>query len=321
MMKILSLDGGGIKGVFEAAFLAQLEETLSGGNIASYFDLIAGTSTGGILALGLGLGFSATEMLDFYETLGPQVFARRTKRGWVERVEFPAYDAETLRECLEEKFADMRLGDSKTRLIIPALNRETAEVYLFKTAHLERLEHDYKKSAVEVALATAAAPTWFPAHRLEGGLPLVDGGLFAGNPVGIAAVEAVGYLGWPMGSIRVLSVGATSAPPNVKPGWLERVLFGRSEGLAHWGPRLLHVFMNAQASAANGIAGVLSQHQLVRVSPNVAPGRFGMDSIDDIPSLVGLGKEEARKRLDGLQSKDFFGESAAPFVPLHEVKG
>jgi len=71
--KILSIDGGGIKGVFPASFLASIEEQI-GGKVSDYFDLIVGTSTGGIIALGLGLGFSAKDILSFYEERGPEIF-------------------------------------------------------------------------------------------------------------------------------------------------------------------------------------------------------------------------------------------------------
>ena len=77
--KILSLDGGGIRGVFPAAFLAKLEEQI-GAPIASYFDLIAGTSTGGIIAIGLGLGIPASDILKLYEEQGPASSTRATAR-------------------------------------------------------------------------------------------------------------------------------------------------------------------------------------------------------------------------------------------------
>ena len=73
MKRILAIDGGGIKGVFPAAFLATVEDTIKR-NVADYFDLIVGTSTGGIIALGLGLGLSAKELLAFYEEHGPIIF-------------------------------------------------------------------------------------------------------------------------------------------------------------------------------------------------------------------------------------------------------
>ena len=77
MNKILGIDGGGIKGVFPASFLAQIEQSV-GRNVADFFDLIVGTSTGGIIALGLGMGFSARAMLAFYMELGPSVFRGST---------------------------------------------------------------------------------------------------------------------------------------------------------------------------------------------------------------------------------------------------
>ena len=76
MRRILTIDGGGIKGVFPAAFLATLEDEL-GGPVADYFDLIAGTSTGGIIAIGLGLGMTAKELLHLYREAGGRIFARR----------------------------------------------------------------------------------------------------------------------------------------------------------------------------------------------------------------------------------------------------
>src|SRR5579862_8970222 len=75
MRRVLTIDGGGIKGVFPASFLATVEDSV-GAKAGDYFDLIVGTSTGGIIALGLGLGFSATDLLAFYESLGPRVFSK-----------------------------------------------------------------------------------------------------------------------------------------------------------------------------------------------------------------------------------------------------
>ena len=78
--RILSIDGGGIKGVFPASFLATVENSIEG-QLADYFDLIVGTSTGGIIALGLGLGLSASDILRFYEDSGPEIFGgKRAKQ-------------------------------------------------------------------------------------------------------------------------------------------------------------------------------------------------------------------------------------------------
>ncbi len=155
--RVLALDGGGIKGAFGASLLADFEETL-GEPLVDYFDLIAGTSTGGIIALGLGLGLSAADILAFYEEQGPVVFDGG--RGLVGRLVGARYDSRPLREALQSVFGDRVLGEAKTRLIIPATNLDTGEVRVFKTAHHERFERDYKAHVVDVALATAAAPTF-----------------------------------------------------------------------------------------------------------------------------------------------------------------
>src|SRR5262249_10320231 len=156
------------------------------------------TSTGGIIALALGLGAPAKEVLRFYDELGPAVFSgnwlMKFLRKWCKWFR-AKYDPAPLRAALERHFGGKRLGDSRERLITPSLNLGPGEVHLLQTAHHPHLEIDYQVSAVEVALATAAAPTYFPAHRLGAGVPLVDGGVWANNPVGVAAVEAVSMLG------------------------------------------------------------------------------------------------------------------------------
>ena len=95
--RVLSIDGGGIKGVFPAAFLATLEDAI-GDHVARHFDLIVGTSTGGIIALGLGLGLSATEILGFYEQYGPQIFKQRTFVSRLRHLVLAKYSDTALRQ-------------------------------------------------------------------------------------------------------------------------------------------------------------------------------------------------------------------------------
>ena len=166
--RILCIDGGGILGTFPAAFLASLEQHLQGRPIGSYFDLIAGTSTGGIIAIGLAMGLRASELLDLYEQRGPEIFGQG--RGPVADSVFSKlrlgrwlimnkHDAAPLRAVLEDVLGSKRIGDAKTRLLIPAWNPVARSVYIYKTAHHARLRNDYKSLAVDAALATAAAPT------------------------------------------------------------------------------------------------------------------------------------------------------------------
>jgi len=312
LRRILSIDGGGIKGVFPISFLAVLEQATSA-RIADHFDLIVGTSTGGIIALALGLGYSAAEVLTFYEQLGPQVFAGSRLVRAVRWVGLSRYDSGPLRQALQSKFGERRLGESGTRLVIPATNLETGEVHVYKTPHHPRFDRDYLEKAVDVALATAAAPTYFPTHRTAASVPLIDGGVWAINPVGVAAVEAVGVLDWPRESIKILSLGCTSEPMDF--GLARKV----GLGLGPWAVNGVQVFLAAQSSGALGTAYVLAGHDnVVRVNPTVPRGRFGMDKLSEIPSLQGLGESEARKALPRLREMFFYGPKE-PFEPFHRL--
>ncbi|RIK40741.1 MAG: patatin [Chloroflexi bacterium] len=221
-----------------------------GDSVGKYFDLIVGTSTGGIIALGLGLGFTAQEIAALYEELGGKVFAgNRSVRRTLRQLLFAKYSDQPLKEALEAKFGPKRLGESATRLVIPALDLDTGGVHIFKTSHHWRFARDYKEKAVDVALATSAGPTFFPTHRLLTGKPLVDGGLFANNPVGLAVVEAIGVLEWPKESIKVLSLGCTSTP--LKVGWGRRLALG----FGYLGGKIVDVFMATQSEGRTKAVG------------------------------------------------------------------
>jgi patatin-like phospholipase/acyl hydrolase len=308
--RVLALDGGGIKGVFTASVLADFEETL-GESLVEYFDLISGTSTGGIIALGLGLGLSAHDILAFYQAQGPMIF--NGARGLIGRFLGAKYDSRPLKEALESVFGDHVLGTAKTRLVIPATNLETGEVHIFKTAHHERFERDYKERVVDVALATAAAPTYFRTHRLPAGTPLMDGGIWANNPMGAAAVEALGVLDWPKGSVKLLSIGCTESAPSVRdssPAGL---------GLGKWAQHLVNAFMYAQSSASIGTAThLLGPNNVHRISKIVGGGRYKLDGVKEIESLRGLGSSVAREEYPKVKAM-FLAEKAQPFVPLREV--
>ncbi|WP_433193986.1 CBASS cGAMP-activated phospholipase [Nocardia sp. CA-107356] len=310
--KILCIDGGGIKGVFPAAFLADLEEEVDG-SIGDYFDLIVGTSTGGIIALGLGLGLSAKETLGFYEKYGPSIFRGNGGLGLVRWLGAAKYNPTPLRDALTEVFGEKKLGHSRTRLVIPSLDLETGQVHVKKTAHHPRFERDYKELAVDVALATAAAPTYFPTHRIQAGIPLIDGGTWANNPMGAAAVEALGVLEWTKGDVRLLSVGCTTAPLNVGADRTERL------GVNYWAKRLVAVMMAGQSSASIGTAQLLLGHENVRrISPMVGDGRYKLDRVKDIPSLRARGASEARTQLPLLREM-FFSTKASEFVPIRSL--
>src|SRR5437762_2466664 len=117
--RILAIDGGGVKGVFPLAFLASIEEEVER-PLWQYFDLLAGTSTGGIIALGLGLGYTAKQLLSFYEALAAQIFPGGSVWRCLRSLLVAKYDEAPLRRALEAKFGQRRLGESRVRLLIPS---------------------------------------------------------------------------------------------------------------------------------------------------------------------------------------------------------
>ncbi|WP_419873090.1 CBASS cGAMP-activated phospholipase [Candidatus Pristimantibacillus sp. PTI5] len=311
MKRILSIDGGGIKGVFPASFLATLEDAI-GDNVANYFDLIVGTSTGGIIALGLGLGLPAKEILSFYESEGPKIF-KSSMLTKFKSLGTAKYSVTPLRSALYETFGNKQLGESRTRLVIPAMNIETGEVHVYKTSHNPDYFRDYKEMAVNVALGTAAAPTYFKTHVSESGTPIIDGGMWANNPVGVAVVEAIGVLDWPKHDLKVLSLGCTTTPLNIG---LARKL---PMGLGYWGFNITDVFMSGQSSQALGTASILAggKKNVIRINPYM-PKRYALDNAKEISSLCGLGKTEASKAYRDLKDT-FFKTHSEPFVPFRSL--
>jgi patatin-like phospholipase/acyl hydrolase len=302
--RILAIDGGGIKGVFAASFLASIEET-TGRNISDYFDLIVGTSTGGILALGLGTGFSATEY-------GGDIFEVQ-KFGWLKKWFVCQYNQCCLKTALEEKLgADLILGHSQKRLVVPAFNLDTGQVHVYKTSHHPRLEYDYKCKVVDIALATSAAPTYFQSFRASNGIPLIDGGVYANNPVGMAVVEAISVLNWHRDQLSVLSLGCTSEPLDIRQ---------HTKGRLYWALKGTEVFLKAQSSLSLGTAVLLAGHDNIkRIDPIVSNNRFALDKIKEIGSLKGLGIAEARSHLPYLRQMFQFDTVVDKFEPYNRIK-
>lgn len=204
--QVLSLDGGGLRGIFGAAALEQLEADFET-RIVDHFDLIAGTSTGGLIALALAVGCSPREILDIYLESGPKIFP--TSRWARFRRIFGPYDPEPLRRALAEILGETTLGESPVRLVIPSFDLTSNDVYIFRTPHVAKLRRDHRELMVNVALSTTAAPTFLPSHKLEG-LRLVDGGVWANNPTMVAVVEALSTCERSPESIYVLNVGTTT---------------------------------------------------------------------------------------------------------------
>lgn len=305
--QILSLDGGGIKGLYSAAVLAKLEEDL-GTRIADHFDLIVGTSTGGIIALGLGAGFSPREIVHFYVSQGPRIFPRK---AWYRRPDWlwsRKYPQEPLKRALHGCFEERRLADSTKRLVIPSYNLDKDEVYLFKTPHHPRLTRDKKEPLWKVALATSAAPTFLPPCRDVDCIRLIDGGVWANNPTMVGIVEAVSMLGVPLDAISVLSLGTTN-PVSDKPSSLDE------GGLWQWRKTGIDVALRGQSHGVQGQAQLLlGEERAIRVDPAVPDGLFALDKLSEERLLSEAA--HASRQFSPKFAAVFQPHIASPFRPI-----
>jgi uncharacterized protein len=317
--RILSLDGGGIRGVFPAAVLAELERRhVAGRSVAAHFDLVAGTSTGGILALGLGAGLTARELLDLYVKRGAEVFpppgrgAFGRLRAWAQgRWHYVAhlYDRTALEGLLTDTLGARTFGESTSRLCIPAFEGRHSEVFVFKTPHHPDYKTDRHERMATVGLATAAAPTFFRPLQ-HGGYTLVDGGVWASNPIMLAVVEALTCFDVERSQIRVLSIGCGD----------DRYLVSRPQieqgGLWHW-RRVMQASMRLQSLAATNQARLLlGPPSVLRIDPPEVRPAIRMDDWGrSVAELVPL----AAASVDALGDRighDFLDTVAPPYEPV-----
>lgn len=310
--QILSLDGGGVKGIFSAGVLAAIEEDL-GGSVADHFDLIAGTSTGGIIAIGLGLGLRPRELVEFYLRDGNSIFPRWMGVKKIQHFLSRKYSAKPLENALKRCFGDKRFGDSKKRLVVPSFNLGEDDVYIFRTPHAERLRRDYKVPAWKVAKATSAAPTFFPVSRDIDHLRLIDGGVWANNPSLVAVTEALGTLNIAMPSIHLLSIGTSDEVPHRK----KRLNAG---GIIAWGREnvAVDVIMRGQSIGThNQVRWLLGEDHVERLSPKVAANEFSLDGIRKAEELIAKAAHHSRAFMPTFQEK-FSIHKAPAFEPIHK---
>jgi patatin-like phospholipase/acyl hydrolase len=269
--QVLALDGGGAKALFTVHVLARLEADL-GIVVRDSFDLIAGTSAGGIIGLALGAGIRPAEIADRYEQLVRAVFPK-SRQGWwnlPRRMARPTYESSALRSALVEVFGERKLGDSTKRLVIPSWDSQRGGIHLFKTSHHPDLRRDWRIPMVDVAMATSAAPTYFSAAEVDG-QRFIDGGIWANNPSVVAIAEAVRILGVELSAIRVLNVGTTdhllSSSKNLDRG-----------GLAAWARNAVPLVLAAGSRGGQGIAHhLVGKDQYSRFDAMVPTGLYAID--------------------------------------------
>lgn len=247
--KILSIDGGGIKGLFSAEVLAKFEEIYNT-SISDCFDLICGTSTGGIIAIAAALGIPMKDVVKFYEDKGPAIFSENTKKTsigmlWLtlKQVGFSGkYDGKALERSLRDVFGRKTMSECKNLVCIPAYNINTATTRVFKKDYNQFTE-DNDKLCVDVALATSAAPTYLPIEEIDG-TQFVDGGVWANNPSLVGFNEYLYQFSHDkrFDGVEILSISSCETAKGSIPGKTHR-------GFLRWTGGLFDVFMTSQVKS------------------------------------------------------------------------
>ena len=308
--QILALSGGGFRGLYTAKILADLEEEIRA-PIATRFDLIAGTSIGGILALAIASGIPAKAMVDLFVEHGEEIFKRRFSLMGMLRAPYSAKPLQSLLSA-PSLFGQRTLGDCKHPVLIPAINYSSGQPQVFKTSHHPSFKRDHKFRLVDIALATSAAPAYFPRHTFNNN-QYVDGGLYANAPGLLADHEAQTFFRQPSETVHLLSIGTMSSKFTANPGR------NRDGGTYDWGginptntPKRL---FGLSISVLESLTDFMLRHRL--------PGRYiHIDETltDERASAVALDKADrpAKEALMGAaseQSKFWLGKDEfQPFL-------
>ncbi len=264
----LALTGGGFRGLFTAAALAKIEEHL-GHAVGRHFDLICGTSIGGIVALAVAFEVPMKKVVQTFSDQGAGIFPlhkppsnKLTKSlDLLRHLKQPRYSTNPLREAICSLIPkDALLGDALHPTAIPAVNLTEGKPQVFKTRHRPEWDRDWRFKAVDIALATSAAPTFFELAEVSGAL-YADGGLFANAPDLIAVHDAEHFFGVSAKNIRLLSIGTTTRSYSIS------YSSGRRFGIGDWmqDERLFSVIISAQQQFVDQILEHRLGEQYLRI--------------------------------------------------------
>lgn len=281
--RILALDGGGIRGVYTAVLLQRLAKQAPG--FTDRADLLAGTSTGGILALGLASGISIDALIRLYEENGGDIFARGLWHKIRELGELfgPKYGNKYLVRMAQTAFGNATLNDLLPRhVVIPTFDLDNEAKPPAPRMWKAKFFHNYAgpdsdgdQKVADVALRTSAAPTYFTVYQ-----GFVDGGVIANNPSMAAVAQALdaGTGRQQLTDLRLFSVGTGITPAYVAGSTLDW-------GLVQWAPKLPDIMLEGGMGVADYQCARLLGDHYFRLAP-VLPGPIALDCADKVPELI-----------------------------------
>lgn len=255
--KILSIDGGGIRGVYSAHILKKIEEEFEI-KLHDYFDLIAGTSTGSIIAAAIACNVPLDEVEKIYIEKGSLIFTKRKNIGISCKGLFNSiYDSKELKKILNNKFRDKKLKDVDKRLIIPSTDIFNGKVFIAKSKYHCDFVRDNNINVADAVLGSCSAPVFFEPHYTDNYL-LVDGGLWANNPTLIAVIDAIKRCNKSLSDIKVLSIGTGLYKPEFNKAKKWGIINGWET------KKLIDFIFSLQSQAADNYVSLLLQKEQIK---------------------------------------------------------
>lgn len=335
-IKILSLNGGGVRGLFTISVLAEIERILeekdseNNVKIGEYFDLITGTSIGGILALGLASGKSARELERTFSENAPKIFPKQYFPT-IRQAFGALYKSEPLKNAIISMLDEnLTFNDLKYRVMIPTVNLSTGKPQFFKTPHNPDFTRDGRLKIIDAAMATSAAPTYFHPHYCEDlEAYFADGGLVANNPsfIGLHEVFRDMTSDFPdvtVQSVQILNIGTLGANYAISPSKFKDKWNKGYSGLWGMGKNLVLTTMTANEHLQREMLrrelrshGCESNYlSLDDIVPNEAASDITLDnaSLGSLTNLKSRGKQIVSEQYSQNEIlQNFFLSKAKPF--------
>lgn len=298
-MKMLSIDGGGIRGVFAIAILQEIENKYKK-PIYELFDCFAGTSTGSIIAASITCKISMDKLMASYKKYGKKIFVKQAKVGFFKSI----YSDRYLRRFFQKAFGDLSLSDIQKPLLIPAVDITHGKPFVHRSNFGFQEETDNSVQLWDAVLSSCSAPVYFPPNNINNRYLSIDGGLWANNPSLVCMTEALHHFQQNINEINILSLGTGQ----------QKIDFSISENI-DWGikqwlpfqlpslkitPKLLDLALHLSSESVSYHCQLLLGSQYLRLNSELGE-EMPFDDIEFIEQLITLGKEVYRKEVQTIQ--------------------
>ncbi|MED4018682.1 CBASS cGAMP-activated phospholipase [Sutcliffiella cohnii] len=299
-MKMLSIDGGGIRGVFAIAILQEIENKYKK-PIYELFDCFAGTSTGSIIAASITCKISMDKLMASYKKYGKKIFVKQAKVGFFKSI----YSDRYLRRFFQKAFGDLSLSDIQKPLLIPAVDITHGKPFVHRSNFGFQEETDNSVLLWDAVLSSCSAPVYFPPNNINNRYLSIDGGLWANNPSLVCMTEALHHFQQNINEINILSLGTGQ----------QKIDFSISENI-DWGikqwlpfqlpslkitPKLLDLALHLSSESVSYHCQLLLGSQYLRLNAELGE-EMPFDDIEFIEQLIALGKEVYSKEVQIIQN-------------------